>query len=369
MPTVGVAQPHSLRLPSDAGVPRSGEYLGGSPCRGAIGATEWPTSPPSLACTSRCRSIREAWAFCRATTSRAPRTKAFRSLVSACTTTRDTSGNVWIRTVGSTKTISTSIAETFRFNRPPGRDGRPVVVSIDTRTGRVSARVWKLSVGRTQLYLLDSDVPGNDPEDRELTARLYGGDTRTRIRQELMLGVGGVRALVALGITPGVVHLNEGHRAFAVLELMRQNMETQGTDVRRSDATSRPTHRVYHAHASACRARSLLGRHDRGAFGAAPGRNAHEPRHTDGTGARRPIQPSRVLLHDRVGAKALAAHNAVSSLHGEVSRSMWAWPWPSRGQDEVPIGHITNGVHVLSWLAPQMQQLFERRSEPTGPSD
>ena len=74
----------------------------------------------------------------------------------------------------------------------------------------VSARVWKLTVGRNLLYLLDSDVPGNAPEDRELTARLYGGDTRTRIRQELLLGIGGVRALEALGITPGVVHLNEG---------------------------------------------------------------------------------------------------------------------------------------------------------------
>ena len=85
--------------------------------------------------------------------------------------------------------------------------------------------------GRPQhcCYLLDSDVPGNPPEDRELTARLYGGDTRTRIRQELLLGIGGVRALEALGIRPGVVHLNEGHSAFAVLELMRRGMEREGT--------------------------------------------------------------------------------------------------------------------------------------------
>ena len=106
----------------------------------------------------------------------------------------------------------------------PSHDGAPVTISIDTRTGTIAARVWKLAVGRSTLLLLDSNVEGNQPEDRELTARLYGGDDRVRIRQELLLGVGGVRALAALGISPGVVHLNEGHSAFAALELVRQRM-------------------------------------------------------------------------------------------------------------------------------------------------
>src|SRR5690606_8172164 len=99
--------------------------------------------------------------------------------------------------------------------------GTPVIVTIETRTGNIAARVWTLAVGRCTLLLLDSNVEGNTPEDRELTSRLYGGDVRVRIRQELLLGVGGVRALHALGITPGVVHLNEGHSAFATLELVR----------------------------------------------------------------------------------------------------------------------------------------------------
>ncbi|MEO8076755.1 MAG: alpha-glucan family phosphorylase, partial [Acidobacteriota bacterium] len=99
------------------------------------------------------------------------------------------------------------------------RNGVPVVVEIATRAATIAARVWSLAVGRNTLLLLDSNVEGNQPEDRELTARLYGGDARVRIRQELLLGVGGVRALAAMGITPGVVHLNEGHSAFAVLEL------------------------------------------------------------------------------------------------------------------------------------------------------
>ena len=98
-------------------------------------------------------------------------------------------------------------------------------MAIDTRKGTIAARVWSLSVGRNTLLLLDSNVEGNQPEDRELTARLYGGDDRVRIRQELLLGVGGVRALLAMGVSPGVVHLNEGHSAFAALELMRHRMD------------------------------------------------------------------------------------------------------------------------------------------------
>ncbi len=107
-------------------------------------------------------------------------------------------------------------------------EGQPIQVKIETRTGTIFARVWQLAVGRNKLLLLDSNVEGNAPEDRELTARLYGGDTRVRIRQELLLGIGGVRALHAAGINPGVVHLNEGHSAFAALELMRQRMQQEG---------------------------------------------------------------------------------------------------------------------------------------------
>jgi starch phosphorylase len=102
-------------------------------------------------------------------------------------------------------------------------------VQIETRGGvHPSAKVWRVKVGRCDLLLLDSDVEGNAPEDRELTSRLYGGDGRVRIRQELLLGVGGVRALKAMGITPGVLHLNEGHSGFAVLEAIRARMEEEG---------------------------------------------------------------------------------------------------------------------------------------------
>ena len=109
-----------------------------------------------------------------------------------------------------------------------GTNGEPVTVQIETRGGTICAKVWRVKVGRCDLLLLDSNVDGNAPEDRELTSRLYGGDGRVRIRQELLLGVGGFRALKAMGITPGVLHLNEGHSGFAVLEAIRCRMEEEG---------------------------------------------------------------------------------------------------------------------------------------------
>src|SRR6516165_8480899 len=107
-------------------------------------------------------------------------------------------------------------------------DGQPLLVAVETTTGVLHARVWRVGVGRTSLLLLDSNVPQNSESDRTLTARLYGGDARVRIRQELLLGVGGVRALHALGIHPSVLHLNEGHSAFAALEMIRTAMEAEG---------------------------------------------------------------------------------------------------------------------------------------------
>src|SRR3979490_1362911 len=109
-----------------------------------------------------------------------------------------------------------------------GKKGRPVVVRVETRHGAIYAKVWRVKVGRCDLFLLDSDVEGNTPEDRDMTSRLYGGDGRVRVHQEILLGVGGLRALKALGITPGVLHLNEGHSGFAVLEAIRQRMEEEG---------------------------------------------------------------------------------------------------------------------------------------------
>lgn len=240
------------------------------------------------------------------------------------------------------------------------KDGNPITIKIETRTGHLLARVWLMSVGRVRLYLLDCDVEGNSPEDRSLTSRLYGGDERTRIRQELVLGVGGVRALSALGITPGVYHLNEGHSAFGPLEVIRERMTEDGMSF---DDALREVARntVFTTHTP------VPAGHDR--FGAeaveehlGPLRDALgiSYEHLMGLGRVEPQNPHESFCMTVLGLKLSRRANAVSSLHGHVSRRMWAHLWPWRSEEEIPIGHITNGVHIPSWLAWQMQQLYDR---------
>ncbi len=138
-----------------------------------------------------------------------------------------------------------------------GKNGKPVTMEVFTRNGSIKAKVWRVKVGRVDLLLLDSNVEGNAPEDRELTSRLYGGDGRVRIRQELLLGVGGFRALQAMGITPGVFHLNEGHSAFVVLEAARSRMVEEGLSFHPGATACWPRGRVHHAHAGSRRARPV----------------------------------------------------------------------------------------------------------------
>jgi len=237
---------------------------------------------------------------------------------------------------------------------------KPVVVQIDTRSGPILAQVWRMSVGRVNLYLLDSDVEGNKPEDRQLTSRLYGGDTRVRIRQELVLGIGGVKAIRAMGITPGVYHLNEGHSAFATLEAVRGRMERDGWSydeaVRR---VSRQT--VFTTHTP------VPAGHDRFDGGLVE-EHLGPMRDAMGISHDHLMSLGRVETHNHdepfcmtvLALKLSRRANAVSALHGHVSRRMWNSLWPSRVEEEVPIGHITNGVHVPSWLSWQMLQLYDR---------
>jgi len=244
--------------------------------------------------------------------------------------------------------------------QPAARDGAPLTVEIDTRTGRIFARVWRINVGRNMLLLLDSNIDGNSPEDRQLTSRLYGGDERVRIRQELLLGVGGAKVLAALGISPGVLHLNEGHSAFAALELIRWRMTTEGIDV--GEALRRiAAHIVFTTHTP------VPAGHDRFP---APLVEEHLGPLRDALGLSHDAMMAfgRVNPHDHdeqfcmtvLALKTCRRANAVSSLHGHVSRAMWMSLYPGLREDHVPIGHITNGVHVNSWLAPQMRQVYER---------
>ena len=238
--------------------------------------------------------------------------------------------------------------------------GKPITVSIETRSGKLYAKLWLAHVGRVKLYLLDCDVDGNSPEDRELTSRLYGGDERTRIRQELVLGVGGVRALRQLGITPGVYHLNEGHSAFGPIEVIRQRMKENGLSFH--DALREVAQQtVFTTHTP------VPAGHDR--FSGALVEEHLGPLRDEigisyeqlmGLGRVEPQNESEPFCMTVVGLKLSRRANAVSALHGHVSRRMWAHLWPWRVEEEIPIGHITNGVHIPSWLAQQMLQLYDR---------
>ncbi len=241
-----------------------------------------------------------------------------------------------------------------------GTDGKPITVRIDTRTGKLLAKVWLMRVGRVNLYLLDCDVPSNSPEDRELTARLYGGDNRTRVRQELVAGVGGVRALKAVGITPGVFHLNEGHSAFATLEAIRTRMKDDGMAF---DTALREVaqHTVFTTHTPVPAGhdrfdRNLIEEH----LGPLRDELGISTEQLMGLGRVEPQNEHETFCMTVLGLKLSRRANAVSNLHGHITRRMWAHLWPWRVEEEIPIGHITNGVHIQSWLAWQMQQLYDR---------
>jgi starch phosphorylase len=239
-------------------------------------------------------------------------------------------------------------------------EGNPITVTIGTRTGELMAKVWQMAVGRVKLYLLDCNVAGNSPEDRELTSRLYGGDQRTRIRQELVLGVGGVKALHALGIDPGVYHLNEGHSAFGPLQVINYLMHEDGmtfADAQRE--TARMTVFTTHTPVPAGHDRfppELVEEH-LGPLRDSLGLSEHE---LLALGRVHPDDPHETFCMTVTGFKMSRFANAVSNLHGVVSRRMWAHAWPERNEDDVPIGHITNGVHTPSWLAGQMALLYDK---------
>jgi starch phosphorylase len=241
-----------------------------------------------------------------------------------------------------------------------GSDSKPLMIAIDTRSGILHARVWRVEVGRTTLLLLDSFVPENSESDRSLTARLYGGDAKVRIRQELLLGIGGIRVLQALGISPSVLHLNEGHSAFAGLELIRAEMEVSavpfGEAMRNVAAMT-----VFTTHTP------VAAGHDRFP---APLVEEHlgkirESIHLSyddfmGLGRVYPGDLNEPFCMTVLALKLSRHANGVSALHGQVSRRMWAPLYPNKTEEEVPIGHITNGVHLGSWVAPQMQLLYDR---------
>lgn len=239
-------------------------------------------------------------------------------------------------------------------------DGTPLHVRIDLPDNAVFCNVWRAQIGRVPLYLLDTNLPENSPADREITGRLYGGGTEMRIKQEIVLGIGGVRALEALNITPTVFHMNEGHSAFLALERARVLLE--GSNLTFDEARQAvmatnvfTTHTPVPAGIDMFPPELVLKYF----------RNYYPSLKLDEDGflslGREDVTNKRQGFSMAVLAIRLAdSVNGVSWLHGEVSRKMWHNIWPGVPDDEVPIRHITNGVHVRTWLAPDMQFVLDR---------
>ncbi len=249
------------------------------------------------------------------------------------------------------------------FSRLPvrpcvGSDGRIVEVAVPMSGREVLARVWQLDVGRCRLLLLDTEIEANAEADRKLTHQLYGGDEHLRIRQEVLLGLGGVAAIRALGLDIGVWHLNEGHCAFVPIALVGEKTRA---GLPASDAMAEVRRRcVFTTHTP------VPAGHDR--FHAELVREVLGPwcaavKLTDAQimdlGRVRPGDQAETLCVTVVALRLSAASNGVSALHGEVSRKMWNELWPDRPAEQVPIGHVTNGVHASYWMAPETQALFD----------
>ena len=243
-----------------------------------------------------------------------------------------------------------------------GPDGQPVMVEVDWAGSRVMVRVWRAAIGRVPLYLLDTDVDGNAPDDRRLTARLYGTGSDVRIRQEIVLGIGGVRALRALGVQAEVFHMNEGHSAFLAMERVRNQIDATGMTFDEARQHIMATN-VFTTHTPVPAGidrftPDLMFRHFNGYW-------TKLRLDEDGFLAlgREDVSDRKQGFSMAVLALRLAdTCNGVSALHGEVSRGMWNPIWPGVPVNEVPITSVTNGVHLRTWISPEIDALV-------GPAD
>ena len=259
--------------------------------------------------------------------------------------------------------------DNIMVNRVRGEDGNQIRVEVSFKEQPVLIDVWRADVGRVPLYLLDTNIPENPPDIRVTTAQLYGGDREMRLRQEIVLGIGGIRALRALNIEPTVVHMNEGHSAFSALERINMLRQEKGLnfDAAREivqASTVFTTHtpvpagndtfdpdlvRAYfdqYAKELGLNVKVLLG------YGRVNPRDEGEP-----------FGMTPLALR-------LSAHaNGVSRLHGQVSRAMWQDVWPYNPVEDVPIDHVTNGIHVPTWISPELSQLFNRYLGPDWSED
>jgi glycogen phosphorylase len=255
-----------------------------------------------------------------------------------------------------------AIYEKLNFSNMPVRaatdaSGQELMVSVDLPGRTVFAKVWRLQVGRIPLFLMDTDVAPNAPADRTLSARLYGGDHEMRIAQEIMLGIGGVRALRALGVDPQVWHMNEGHSAFMGLERCRELVQGAGLSFQEACEVE-AANAIFTTHTPVAAGNDVFGvdlveRYLRDFWP-----QLGIDRETFLNFAREDFEWGQGFSMTVLALRLSAQHNGVSRLHGAVSRQMWRFLWPGVEASEVPISSITNGVHTATWLAPELAPLY-----------
>jgi glycogen phosphorylase len=246
--------------------------------------------------------------------------------------------------------------------------GERLVCEVEINLSLIRFQAWKVNIGRCPIYLLDANRPENEPFFRDLTLRVYGGDTSTRIMQEILLGIGGVRLLRALRIQPSLYHMNEGHVAFISLELIREKM-AQGLSFDEALAQTR-RQCVFTTHTP------VEAGHDR--FGpelVQYSLQRIQPQITSSfdqfmaLGRVDPNNHQEPFCMTVLALKTTRAANAVSELHGQISRKMWHALYPSKSVDEVPIGHITNGIHLMGWMKGPVRSFWRNKLGPNWDKD
>ncbi|RLB95867.1 MAG: alpha-glucan phosphorylase [Deltaproteobacteria bacterium] len=262
--------------------------------------------------------------------------------------------------------------ETYPENKFPtmpmklvrGADGTPLTVAVDLKGENVQIQAWEVNIGTTRLYLLDTNLKSNSEPARTITSELYGGDREMRLRQEIILGIGGVRFLEAMGLKPSVYHMNEGHSAFAVFERIRQLREEEGLSFNEAVEFVRTTS-VFTTHTPVAAGidrfhRDLMfpyfesmARSMGISFDVLLAFGREEPRNSEEEFCMT-VLPMRLSLWI----------NGVSRLHAEISRKMWKKIWPNTPEADLPIVHITNGVHIPSWISWGMGEIYDRYLGP-----
>ncbi len=243
-----------------------------------------------------------------------------------------------------------------------GDNNRPYTVTVELPGREVTALIWEIRVGRVPLYLLDTNVPENAPGDRALSARLYSANPETRISQEILLGMGGLRALRVLGYNPSVWHMNEGHSAFLILERIRELVAAGHPFEKAREMVRASNIFTTHTPVAAGNDEFPLWLTDKYFAHIWPELGLTREQFVDL--ARHTLAWGDAFSMPMLALQFSASSNAVSELHGKVARRMWQFIWPERREEDVPISYVTNGVHTGTWLARRMGHLFDRYLGP-----